>query len=117
MSSTDATPDVGCFYDDVMIPLGERLHSEQGPLFPRAPDAAVATYFAPTMKQSFAPSDFELPKLNDPSEVQSSLERMWMDSGRSELAPLAATFGKWVAMLQQQGPESSEVSALVYVMY
>jgi hypothetical protein len=117
MSSTDPAADVGRFFDEVIVPLGDHVHAENGPLFPRRPDASAETYYTTTTRRTFAPRDVELPNLTDPEEVRIALERMWSASGRSELVPLAATFGAWVVALRQEGPESAEVSALVYVMY
>ena len=117
MSSTDPAPDVGRFFDDLIVPLGDRLHAENRPLFPRRPDAGLGSYYTATTRRTFAPRDFELPNLMNPEEVRKALEKMWSESGRPEFVPLASAFGAWVAALRQEAPESAEVSALVYVMY
>ena len=117
MSSTDSSPDAGRFFDQEIIPLGERLHAESGPLFPRTSDSSVETYYTKTTRRTIAPQDFLLPNLKNAEEVREGLARLWSASGRLELVPLAETFGRWAAALRQEGPQSAEVSDLVYVMY
>ena len=121
-SDTQADALLAALFDDIVLPLAERMRAAGVQAFPEAPDVQQLSYYVRRKHVSNLPADFHDGACADAEEFELRLKAQWRALGRTELAGHAARFAQVAACLRaQQGGEagagSAEVSPYVYVMF
>lgn len=132
MSSTNDTyADTGAdsllaaLFDDIVLPLSERMRASGVQAFPEAPDVQWLSYYVRRKHVANVPADFHEGSCGDADEFALRLKAQWLALGRTELAGHVARFAEVAALLRAEqneggataGPGSAEVSPYVYVMF
>ena len=127
MSSTNDTDTdelLGALFDDIVLPLSERLRSEGVQVFPEAPDVQWLSYYVRRKHVANMRADFYEGSCVDADEFALRMQTQWLSHGRPELAAQVERFAQVAALLRaQQGAgahactASAEVSPYVYVMF
>jgi hypothetical protein len=127
MSSTNDTDTdelLGALFDEIVLPLSERLRSEGVQVFPEVPDVQWLSYYVRRKQVANMPADFYEGSCVDADDFALRMQTQWLFLGRPELAAEVARFAQVAALLRaQQGAgslactASAEVSPYVYVMF
>lgn len=123
MNSTD-NDDVGAMlgalFDEVLMPISQRMQAEGMQVFPLAPDVSWLSYYVRRKRSAMTPSDFSTASCSDVAEFEQRLAAHWTGLGRLELAARAGQFAMAAraAMAEQANlPAKVELSPYVYAMF
>ena len=128
MSSTNDTRAddlLAALFDDIVLPLSERMRASGVQAFPEAPDVQWLSYYVRRKHVANVPADFHEGSCADADEFALRLKAQWLALGRTELAGHVGRFTEVAALLRaEQNVEggaanagSAEVSPYVYVMF
>ncbi len=125
MSSTNPTPAdalLAALFDDIMLPMSQRMRAAGQEAFPEAPDVQWLSYYVRRKHVANVPADFHDGACSDVAEFEAKLTAQWMALGRDELAGHAGRFAEAAAVLRSElaaggDSGSAEVSPYVYVMF
>lgn len=123
MNSTD-NDDVdamlGALFDEVLLPIAQRMQAEGAQVFPLAPDVSWLSYYVRRKRSAMAPADFSSASCSHVGEFEQRLQAHWQALGRHELAAQAGQFAK-VAQAAMEAQEEVapkvELSPYVYAMF
>ena len=111
---------MGELFDEVLLPLAERMRAEGRRAFPLAPDVSWLSYYNKRRRSAMSHDDFSSACCADSGELARRLAACWHALGRHELAGQAARFGAAAALarpLMVEGEASAELSPYVYAMF
>lgn len=108
---------LGALFDDVIVPLAERMRQDGRQAFPTQPDVSWLSYYVRRKRSLMLPSDFTSAACADVAELEARLRAHWESLGRDELAGHAARFAAAARPLAQESATGAEVSPYVYAMF
>lgn len=108
---------LGALFDDVIVPLAERMRQDGRQAFPTQPDVSWLSYYVRRKRSLMLPSDFTSAACADAAELEARLRAHWESLGRDELAGHAARFAAAARPLAQESATGAEVSPYVYAMF
>ena len=130
MSSTNDTRAddlLAALFDDIVLPLSERMRASGVQAFPEAPDVQWLSYYVRRKHVANVPADFHEGSCADADEFALRLEEQWRALGRTELAGQVGRFAEVAAVLRAElkggsadgetDAGSADVSPYVYVMF
>lgn len=110
----------GAFFDEVLMPMAERMRASGVQPFPLQTDISRLSYYARRSTCSMTHDDFIAPSCIDFEDFEHRLAAHWEALGRHELVgavPRIAVVARAAhAALNRVGPEC-EVSPFIYVMF
>lgn len=111
---------MGALFDEVLLPIAERMRTEGAQAFPLAPDVAWLSYYVRRRRSAMTRDDFTSAACADPAEFERRLAACWRALGRHELAAQADRFAgaavKARPLLAADAP-ADEPSPYVYAMF
>lgn len=123
MSSTnDAQMEtlMGALFDEVLMPLAQRMRERGVQAFPLEPDVTWLSYYVCRKHASMTRDDFTGASCSDAADFELRLAAHWQALGRHDLARQAERFsaaaGSAQALLASDAPEA-ELSPYVYAMF
>lgn len=123
MNSTDAAQleeVMGALFDEVLLPLSQRMREQGVQAFPLAPDVSWLSYYIRRRRSAMTHADFTSAACADPAEFERRLAACWHALGRHELAAQAPRFAAAAAaarpLLAAAQPDA-ELSPYVYAMF
>lgn len=126
MNSTDEgqlTELMGALFDELLLPIAERMRAEGVAPFPLKPDVCWLSYYVRRKRSAMTHEDFSSASCADLDEFAQRLASHWQALGRHELAARAADVAsaagkaKRVLAEQEPGGQSPELSPYVYAMF
>lgn len=122
MNSTDdqAGAMLGALFDEVLMPIAQRMEAEGTQVFPLAPDVSWLSYYVRRKRSAMGHADFSSASCSDLSQFEERLRAHWDGLGRHELAAQAGRFAQaaHAAMAaQSQLPAKEQPSPYVYAMF
>lgn len=123
MSSTDEeqlAQRMGALFDEVLLPMAERMRASGVQPFPLAPDVTWLSYYVRRRRSAMIHADFTSAACADPAELALRLAAHWQALGRAELAANAARFAADAAAakaLLAAGAPAEAPSPYVYAMF
>lgn len=111
---------MGALFDEVLLPMAERLRAGGVQPFPLAPDVTWLSYYVRRRRSAMTHEDFGSAACADPSELALRLAAHWQALGRAELAGHAARFADDAAAakpLLAAGAAAEAPSPYVYAMF
>lgn len=123
MSSTnDDKPreEIGAFFDDVLMPMAERMRASGVQPFPMKPEASWPSYYARRSQCSMTHDDFTAPSCTDFEDFERRLTAHWNIRGRHELIGEVAritTAARAAHAAFTLDKQDAEVSPYIYVMF
>lgn len=122
MNSTedDAGAVLGALFDEVLMPIAQRMKAEGAQVFPLAPDVSWLSYYVRRRRSAMTAPDFSSASCSDVAEFEQRLRAHWEGLGRHELAEKADLFGKAASAAiaaQANVPATVELSPYVYAMF
>jgi hypothetical protein len=112
--------DLGALFDDVLMPIAQRLRDEGAHVFPLAPDVSWLSYYVRRKRSAMTAPDFSSASCSDVAEFEQRLAAHWRALGRDELAAQVARFGavaRAARAAQADVPAKVELSPYVYAMF
>lgn len=111
---------MGALFDDVLLPIAQRMQERGVQAFPLEPDVSWLSYYVRRKRASMTRADFTGASCVDAADLQQRLAQHWQALGRDDLAASAARFGAAAdaaqALMAADAPEA-EVSPYVYAMF
>jgi hypothetical protein len=111
---------MGPLFDEVLVPMAERMRASGLQPFPLEPDVSWLSYYVRRKRASMTREDFTGASCVDVADFELRLAAHWHALGRHELAGQAGRFGAAAsaaqALLAAQAPES-ELNPYVYAMF
>ena len=121
MNSTDALDaGMGALFDDVLMPLSARMHSEGEQAFPLRPDVSWLSYYVRRRRSVATADDFTSASCTSAAEFEERLAAHWQAMGRRGLLPHVAQFGTAAKLARAAcaGRKAQpELSPYVYAMF
>ncbi|MGZ8289089.1 MAG: hypothetical protein ACXW2U_06220 [Telluria sp.] len=126
MNSTDEAREarlaavMGELFDEVLLPLAERMRAEGKQAFPLAPDVTVLSYYNKRRRSAMGHDDFTSASCFDTDELERRLGECWHALGRHDLAGHAGRFAAAAAQarpLLAERATGPELSPYVYAMF
>ena len=111
---------MGSLFDEVLLPIAERMQAAGIQAFPLAPDVTWLSYYVRRRRSAMTHDDFTSAACADPAELGVRLAAHWQALGRTELAGHAARFAADAAAarpLLAAGTAADEPSPYVYAMF
>ncbi|RJG27460.1 hypothetical protein [Massilia cavernae] len=111
---------MGGLFDQVLMPLSERMRAEGKAAFPLAPDVSWLSYYNKRRRSAMSHDDFTSAACRDTDELARRLATCWHALGRHEFAAQAARFGAAAAQarpLVMEGEAKAELSPYIYAMF
>lgn len=112
---------IGALFDDVLMPMAERMRVSGARAFPVKPDVSRLSYYTRRHAQcSMARDDFTAPSCADFEDFECRLAAYWKDLGRHELADQVtriAAVARVAHAAFTRSKQDAEVSPFVYVMF
>ena len=111
---------LGALFDEVLMPMAQRMQAAGVDVFPRAPDVSWLSYYVRRKRSAMDADDFSSASCSDVDEFGQRLAAYWQALGRHELA---AQVNQFVAIArvareaQGDGPAKAELSPYVYAMF
>lgn len=111
---------MGALFDEVLLPIAERMRAANVQAFPLAPDVTWLSYYVRRRRSSMTHDDFTSAACADRAELALRLAAHWRALGRHELAGHAARFAldaeaARALMLDVTAPDAP--SPYVYAMF
>jgi hypothetical protein len=111
---------MGALFDEVLLPMAERMHANGIQPFPLEPDVSRLSYYVRRKCASMTRADFTGASCVDVTDLEQKLSAHWEALGRHELAAQAAHFGAAAkaaqTLLASEKPEA-ELNPYVYAMF
>ena len=123
MSSTDddkLREVAGAFFDEVLMPMAERMRASGVQPFPLQTDVSRLSYYTRRSTCSMTRDDFTAPSCLDIEDFEQRLAAHWKALGRHELVgavPRIAAVARVAHAAFDRSGQDSEVSPLIYVMF
>jgi hypothetical protein len=111
---------LGALFDQVLLPMAERLRVAGVEVFPLAPDVSWLSYYVRRKRSAMSAPDFSSASCSDVDEFERRLAAHWQGLGRRELASHAVQFGsiaRAAIAAQAERPANAELSPYVYAMF
>lgn len=111
---------MGALFDDVLLPIAERMQAGGVQAFPLAPDVSWLSYYVRRRRSAMTHDDFTSAACVDVAELQQRLGAHWRSLGRLELAGHAARFAaaaQAARPLLAAGEALDQPSPYVYAMF
>jgi hypothetical protein len=123
MSSTDdalMAAAIGQLFDEVLMPMAQRLRDSGVQPFPLEPDVSWLSYYVRRKRASMTRADFTGASCADVADLELKLAAHWQAMGRYDLAAQVASVGAAAraaqALLEAEAPEA-ELNPYVYAMF
>ena len=124
-ADTGADDLLAALFDDIVLPLSQRMRASGVQAFPEAPDVQWLSYYVRRKHVANVPADFHDGSCADADEFALRLASQWRALGRTELAGHVGRFAEVAAVLRAElsltegeaGAGSADVSPYVYVMF
>ena len=81
---------MGALFDEVLLPISDRMQAAGVQAFPLAPDVTWLSYYVRRRRSAMTHEDFTSAACADPAELAVRLAAHWHSLGRTELAGHAA---------------------------
>ncbi len=110
----------GAFFDEVLMPMAERMRASGVQPFPLQTDISRLSYYARRSTCSMTRADFLAPSCLDMEDFEQRLAAHWKALGRHELVgavPRVAAVARVAHAAFDRGEQDAEVSPLIYVMF
>ena len=111
---------MGALFDEVLMPMAERMRAGGVQPFPLEPDVSWLSYYVRRKRASMTRDDFTGASCVDVADLEVRLAAHWHALGRHELAAQAARFSAAAsaaqALLAAEAPEA-ELNPYVYAMF
>jgi len=122
MNSTDdeAGAMLGALFDEVLMPIAQRMQADGAQVFPLAPDVSWLSYYVRRKRSAMGPADFSSASCSDLAEFEERLRAHWDGLGRQALSAQAGRFGtiaRAAMAAQAKVPAKEELSPYVYAMF
>lgn len=111
---------MGALFDEVLLPIAERMQASGVQAFPLAPDVTWLSYYVRRRRSAMTHDDFTSAACASPAELGLRLAAHWRSLGRTELAGHAARFAADAAAarpLLAAGAAADVPSPYVYAMF
>lgn len=111
---------MGALFDQVLLPMAERMRASGVEPFPLAPDVTWLSYYVRRRRSAMTHDDFTSAACADPAELALRLAAHWQALGRTELAGHAARFAAEAGAarpLLAAGAAADAPSPYVYAMF
>jgi hypothetical protein len=111
---------MGALFDEVLLPIAERMRADGVQAFPLAPDVTWLSYYVRRRRSAMTHDDFISASCADTAELERRLGAHWHALGRHELAGHAARFAaaaQQARPLLAAGEAADEPSPYVYAMF
>ena len=111
---------MGALFDEVLLPMAERMQAAGVEPFPLAPDVTWLSYYVRRRRSAMTHEDFTSAACADPAEFAVRLAAHWHALGRSELAAQAQRIAADAAAarpLLKAGAAAEAPSPYVYAMF
>jgi hypothetical protein len=111
---------LGALFDEVLMPMAQRMRDADVDVFPRAPDVSWLSYYVRRRRSATVAADFSSASCSDVDEFEQRLAAHWLGLGRHELV---AQVGQFAAIAraareaQANVPAKVELSPYVYAMF
>ena len=118
MSSTDNQSRIDRLFDEVVLPLHEKIQREGVELFPAGPDLSRESYFQARTKRRMSREDFEAASYDGAAGLAGALRSVWQNGNLAELTGSAEKQAAVAVALQAEAEaQTDEVSPFIYVMF
>jgi hypothetical protein len=123
MNSTDEKKlheAIGAFFDDVLMPMAERMSAKGVEPFPLKPDVSQLSYYGRRSTCSMKPADFVAPSCVDFDDLERRLAAHWKACGRHDLAAEVSHIGavsRSAHAAHDRAKQEPEVSPFIYAMF
>ena len=110
----------GAFFDEVLMPMAERMRASGIQPFPMNTDISRLSYYARRSTCSMTRDDFTTPSCIDFDDFERRLAAHWKVLGRNELVsevPRIAAVARAAHAAFDRTGQDSDVSPLIYVMF
>lgn len=112
---------IGALFDDVLMPMAERMRASGVQPFPLQTDVSRLSYYTRRHTQcSMTHDDFTAPSCADFEDFECRLAAHWKDLGRHELVDEVtriAAVARVAHAAFARGKQDAEVSPFIYVMF
>ena len=111
---------LGALFDEVLMPMAQRMRAAGVEVFPRAPDVSWLSYYVRRKRSAMGAADFSSASCSDVDEFGQRLAAHWQDLGRHELATQVNHFvaiARVAREAQAAAPAKAELSPYVYAMF
>ncbi|MCC6072009.1 hypothetical protein ACFSQU_20970 [Massilia sp. GCM10020059] len=111
---------MGALFDEVLLPIAERMQAAGVQAFPLAPDVTWLSYYVRRRRSAMSHDDFTSAACADTAQLEQRLGAHWRSLGRHELAGHAARFAaaaQAARPLLAAGEAAGEPSPYVYAMF
>ncbi|MBZ2209493.1 hypothetical protein [Massilia soli] len=111
---------MGTLFDEVLLPISQRMEAAGVQAFPLAPDVTWLSYYVRRRRSAMTHDDFASAACADPAELALRLAAHWNTLGRTELAGQAGRIAADAAAarpLLQAGSAAEAPSPYVYAMF
>jgi len=114
MTSTERSPEekdrrIRKFFDDMIIPVAEKLRERGVTFFAAQPDKSAQSYFKPYLSEE---SSIEI----ETSAIPTLLKELWEEEQLPELVALVDPLLKLADTVADESPPD-EISPFIYVMF
>jgi len=111
---------MGALFDEVLLPISDRMRAEGVQAFPTKPDVTWLSYYVRRKRSSMTHQDFTSASCSGQAGLERRLARFWHTLGRHELEARSPEFaraaaGARLALADRQ--QSPELSPYVYAMF
>ncbi len=111
---------LGALFDEVLMPMAQRMQADGVEAFPRAPDVSWLSYYVRRKRSAMKPDDFSSASCSDVDEFEQRLAAHWQGLGRHELVAHVSQFAsiaRAAIHAQADVPARVELSPYVYAMF
>lgn len=111
---------MGALFDEVLLPIAERMRANGVQAFPLAPDVSWLSYYVRRRRSAMAHDDFTSAAWADAAQLEQRFAAHWRSLGRHALAGHAARFAaaaQAARPLLAAGDAAGEPSPYVYAMF
>ena len=120
MNSTDLDDALGALFDEVLMPISARMHSEGEQAFPLHPDVSWLSYYVRRRRSVATAEDLEGASCANPAEFAVRLAAHWQLMGRHALLPEVQHFAEAATLARAacaERPAAPPLSPYVYAMF
>ncbi|MES2019074.1 MAG: hypothetical protein V4484_21485 [Pseudomonadota bacterium] len=119
-SIDDVDAMLGALFDEVLMPMAQKMREAGVDVFPRAPDVSWLSYYVRRKRSVMIAADFSSASCSDVDEFEQRLAAHWLGLGRHGLVAQAARFASIARVARQAQadvPAKVELSPYVYAMF
>jgi hypothetical protein len=118
MSWTKPRIGVDTLFDEIVLPLHEKLKRDGGELFPLGPDLSLDSYYITRRKTRMNRKDFEVAAYEGAAGFAGVLRCMWEDETRADLVASAQRQAEVARALGEVAEtQTDEISPFRYIMF